>query len=37
VCSSDLLLIGGGLLAARERLTEATAAFTRSVQQHRYR
>jgi ribulose-bisphosphate carboxylase large chain len=32
-----MLLIGGGLLAARERLTEATAAFTRSVQQHRYR
>jgi ribulose-bisphosphate carboxylase large chain len=26
-----MLLIGGGLLAARERLTEATAAFTRSV------
>jgi ribulose-bisphosphate carboxylase large chain len=26
-----MLLIGGGLLAARERLTEATAAFTKSV------
>jgi ribulose-bisphosphate carboxylase large chain len=26
-----MLLIGGGLLAARERLTEATAAFTQSV------
>jgi ribulose-bisphosphate carboxylase large chain len=26
-----MLLIGGGLLAARERLTQATADFTRSV------
>jgi hypothetical protein len=26
-----MLLIGGGLLAARERLTEATAAFSQSV------
>src|SRR5258707_9458070 len=26
-----MLLIGGALLAARERLTEATAAFTQSV------
>lgn len=32
-----MLLIGGGLLAARERLTEATAAFTSSVQQYAYR
>ncbi|HYB11181.1 MAG TPA: RuBisCO large subunit C-terminal-like domain-containing protein [Alphaproteobacteria bacterium] len=32
-----ILLIGGGLLAARERLTESTAAFTRSVQQHQYK
>jgi ribulose-bisphosphate carboxylase large chain len=26
-----MLLIGGSLLAARERLTEATAAFTATV------
>ena len=26
-----MLLIGGGLLAARERLTEETAAFVRKV------
>jgi ribulose-bisphosphate carboxylase large chain len=32
-----MLLIGGSLLAARERLTEATTAFTRAVAQHRYR
>lgn len=32
-----MLLIGGGLLAARERLTEETAAFTRMVEQHAYR
>jgi ribulose-bisphosphate carboxylase large chain len=32
-----MLLIGGSLLAARERLTEATAAFTRAVAQHIYR
>ncbi len=32
-----MLLIGGGLLAARERLTEATAAFASSVQQYAYR
>ena len=32
-----MLLIGGGLLAARERLTEATAAFTSSVRQYAYR
>jgi S-methyl-5-thioribulose 1-phosphate isomerase len=32
-----MLLIGGSLLAARERLTEATAEFTRVVAQHRYR
>jgi ribulose-bisphosphate carboxylase large chain len=32
-----MLLIGGSLLAARERLTEETAAFTRAVAQHRYR
>jgi ribulose-bisphosphate carboxylase large chain len=29
-----MLLIGGGLLAARERLTEATAAFVDVVRQH---
>ena len=32
-----MLLIGGSLLAARERLTEATAEFTRAVAQHTYR
>jgi ribulose-bisphosphate carboxylase large chain len=32
-----MLLIGGGLLAARERLTEATADFTRSVREHAFR
>ncbi|MFI4986799.1 MAG: RuBisCO large subunit C-terminal-like domain-containing protein [Alphaproteobacteria bacterium] len=32
-----MLLIGGGLLAARERVTEETAAFTRLVEQHAYR
>ena len=32
-----MLLIGGSLLAARERLTEETAAFTRLVAQHKYR
>jgi ribulose-bisphosphate carboxylase large chain len=32
-----MLLIGGSLLAARERLTEETAAFTRAVAQHTYR
>jgi len=32
-----MLLIGGSLLAARERLTEETAAFTRAVAQHEYR
>ena len=32
-----MLLIGGSLLAARERLTEETAAFTRAVAQHSYR
>ena len=31
-----MLLIGGSLLLARERLTEETAAFTRAVAQHRY-
>jgi ribulose-bisphosphate carboxylase large chain len=31
-----MLLIGGGLLAARERLTEETAAFVAAVQGHRY-
>lgn len=31
-----MLLIGGGLLAARERLTEKTAAFVAAVQGHRY-
>jgi len=29
-----MLLIGGGLLAARERLTEATAAFVEAVKAH---
>jgi ribulose-bisphosphate carboxylase large chain len=32
-----MLLIGGSLLSARERLTEATAAFTRAVAGHVYR
>jgi ribulose-bisphosphate carboxylase large chain len=32
-----MLLIGGSLLAARERLAEETAAFTRAVAQHSYR
>ncbi|HEY1930421.1 MAG TPA: RuBisCO large subunit C-terminal-like domain-containing protein [Acetobacteraceae bacterium] len=32
-----MLLIGGNLLLARDRLTEATAAFTRAVAQHAYR
>jgi ribulose-bisphosphate carboxylase large chain len=32
-----MLLIGGSLLAARERLTEATAEFTSVVAQHTYR
>lgn len=32
-----MLLIGGSLLAARERLTEETAAFTTAVAQHSYR
>jgi ribulose-bisphosphate carboxylase large chain len=32
-----MLLIGGSLLAARDRLTEATAAFTSAVAQHTYR
>jgi ribulose-bisphosphate carboxylase large chain len=32
-----MLLIGGGLLAARERLTEETAAFVAAVRQYRYR
>ena len=32
-----MLLIGGSLLAARDRLTEATAAFTSAVAQHIYR
>lgn len=31
-----MLLIGGSLLQARERLSEATAAFTRVVAEHRY-
>ena len=31
-----MLLIGGGLLAARERLTEETAAFVAAVHGHRY-
>ncbi len=32
-----MLLIGGGLLAARGRVTEETAAFTRQVEQYAYR
>ncbi len=32
-----MLLIGGSLLAARDRLTEQTAAFTQLVAQHNYR
>lgn len=32
-----MLLIGGNLLAARERLTEETTAFTRAVAAHDYR
>ena len=32
-----MLLIGGGLLAARERLTEATAAFQASVENYNHR
>lgn len=32
-----MLLIGGSLLAARERLTEETAAFTAAVARHSYR
>jgi S-methyl-5-thioribulose 1-phosphate isomerase len=32
-----MLLIGGNLLAARERLTEETATFTNAVALHRYR
>jgi S-methyl-5-thioribulose 1-phosphate isomerase len=35
--SDAMLLIGGSLLAARERLAEETAAFTRAVAQHSYR
>jgi hypothetical protein len=32
-----MLLIGGSLLAARARLADETARFTRSVAQHDYR
>jgi ribulose-bisphosphate carboxylase large chain len=32
-----MLLVGGSLLAARERLTEETAAFTQVVAGHKYR
>lgn len=32
-----MLLIGGGLLAAREHLTEETMAFTSAVEHHAYR
>jgi len=35
--SDAMLLIGGNLLAARERLTEETAAFTSAVASHVYR
>jgi ribulose-bisphosphate carboxylase large chain len=31
-----MLLIGGGLLEARDRLTEATADFVAAVRRHRY-
>jgi hypothetical protein len=31
-----MLLIGGGLLAARERLVAETAAFVTQVRNHRY-
>ena len=31
-----MLLIGGGLLEARGRLTEATAGFVAAVHGHRY-
>jgi ribulose-bisphosphate carboxylase large chain len=31
-----MLLIGGALLAAREQLTEATAAFVAKVRGHAY-
>jgi len=34
--SEVMLLIGGALLEARERLTDATAAFVAKVQEHRY-
>jgi ribulose-bisphosphate carboxylase large chain len=34
--SEVMLLIGGALLEARERLTEATAAFVEKVKGHRY-
>ena len=34
--SDVMLLIGGALLEARERLTEATAAFVANVQEHRH-
>ncbi|MDQ2801600.1 MAG: RuBisCO large subunit C-terminal-like domain-containing protein [Pseudomonadota bacterium] len=33
----SMLLIGGSLLAARERLTDETTAFTRAVRDHTYR
>ena len=32
-----MLLIGGGLLEARERLVEATAAFVAEVQRYKLR
>jgi hypothetical protein len=31
-----MLLIGGALLEARERLTDETAAFVAEVKRHRY-
>lgn len=34
--ANTMLLIGGGLLAARERLTEETAAFVRRVADYKY-
>ena len=34
--ADSMLLIGGGLLAARERLTQETAAFVAAVEHYRY-
>jgi ribulose-bisphosphate carboxylase large chain len=35
--ADTMLLLGGSLLAARDRLSEETAAFARAVAQHQYR